>query len=295
MAKIIINTDIGGDFDDVLALVLALNSPEIEIAGVVTTKQHIRDKALFARKLLDSADRHDIPVFYAGQVLDDDRYVNVFDYKFLTSEERTAPDNENRISSAGIDFIIETVKKNPGEITLASLAPNTNIAAALQQDPSLAGKIKAVYAMGGVLDQEGGQREYPEHNYRIDRAAFYALCEQTSFPVYFLPRNLTRDLFLPVEVLKERQHASRLAAQVWQLAQAFLERTGYDSFRLSDPLTLGAVVQPELYVASPHQFYRKETRRSGEVALARQVEQGNVFCFTDFDRKSVYDLLVSRL
>lgn len=294
MEKVIINTDIGGDFDDTLALALALNSPEIQVVGVITTKQHIRDKALFARKLLDAAGRPDVPVFYAGQVLGDDGYMNVLEYGFLSDDDQAKSDEENRISSQTIEFLVRMLNEKPGEITLVSLAPNTNIAQALEQDPSIGEKIKAVYAMGGVLDREGGKREHPEHNYRVDRQAFNALCRQTSFPVYFLPRNLTYDVFLPADVLREQRERSPFASCLWHLAKKFSERTGYDSFRLSDPITVGAVVKPDLYVSAPHHFHRSETKK-GEIALARPTEQGNVHCFTDFDREKFYDLLVRRL
>ena len=59
MKNIILNTDIGGDFDDILALVLALNSPEIKIEGVITTKEDVRDEAA-------QAGAAGIPIFTRG-------------------------------------------------------------------------------------------------------------------------------------------------------------------------------------------------------------------------------------
>ncbi|NSW92658.1 MAG: nucleoside hydrolase [Firmicutes bacterium] len=62
--KIIIDTDIGDDIDDALAISFALNSPEVEIIGITTVFRNTDARAKIAGKLLKLAER-DIPV-YAG-------------------------------------------------------------------------------------------------------------------------------------------------------------------------------------------------------------------------------------
>src|SRR5690606_8806019 len=54
-----------------------------------------------------------------------------------------------------VDFIIETVKANPGEIELLAIAPLTNIAMALKKDPSIAKEIPHIYIMGGTNNSLG--------------------------------------------------------------------------------------------------------------------------------------------
>src|SRR5690606_22846119 len=64
--RVVLDTDIGTDVDDVLCLALALASPEIELVAVTTVSGDARLRAQIARRLLDLAGRPDIPVF-AGE------------------------------------------------------------------------------------------------------------------------------------------------------------------------------------------------------------------------------------
>ena len=196
MEKIIINTDIGGDFDDLLALLLAINSPEIDVLGVVTTKEHIRDKAKFAKKILNIAGKETIPVFYDGQLKNKGKgYISVYDYSFLTQSDLDFEDIEFGISNNGIEFIIDTIEKNPGEINLVSLAPNTNLASVIKINTDVVEKIKSIYLMGGTLNKTDENIDKPEHNYMRDRKSFNLVTNQ-EIPIYLVTRDITHDLFL---------------------------------------------------------------------------------------------------
>ena len=62
MKKILIDTDIGGDIDDALALALALNSPEVEIVGISTVYLGIEWRTNLTKNMLNIFGRGDIPV-----------------------------------------------------------------------------------------------------------------------------------------------------------------------------------------------------------------------------------------
>jgi uridine nucleosidase len=53
-----------------------------------------------------------------------------------------------------IDFIIETVSANPGEVTIVAIGPRTNLALALLKQPRLREEIAAIVFMGGALGLE---------------------------------------------------------------------------------------------------------------------------------------------
>ncbi|MDE1234502.1 nucleoside hydrolase [Vibrio aestuarianus] len=63
MRNIIIDTDIGDDADDILALALALKSSELNIVGVTTVFKNTQLRAKMAKHVLALAERQDIPVF----------------------------------------------------------------------------------------------------------------------------------------------------------------------------------------------------------------------------------------
>lgn len=294
MEQVIINTDIGGDFDDLLALVLALYSPEIEIQGIVTTKEHIRDKALFARKILDLAGRSDVPVFYFGEQKPSapGSYISVHDYGLITIEDTKKSDDESRISANAIEFIVQTITNHPNEITIVSLAPNTPYAAAIDAEPLIAQKVKQAYLMGGALDTEENRHAPPEHNYRKDRHAFQVLVD-SGIPINIIPRDITYQ-FLDPSVLAQKAPMDALHQTVWELAQRFLTYMNRTSFRVADPITMGAVIFPELYDSHPAKM-NTEKKRRGLVQTLPEETDSKIRVYTKIDTERFYARLCERV
>src|SRR5438045_2746972 len=59
---ILLDTDIGDDLDDALALALTLQSPEIDLRGVTTVAGDAHTRALIVCRLLHAVGREDVPV-----------------------------------------------------------------------------------------------------------------------------------------------------------------------------------------------------------------------------------------
>lgn len=70
-----------------------------------------------------------------------------------------------------VDFLIDTVHKHPGEITLLAIAPLTNIAMAIQKDPTIVPKIAHLYIMGGTNNALGNITPAAEYNFYTDPEA----------------------------------------------------------------------------------------------------------------------------
>jgi inosine-uridine nucleoside N-ribohydrolase len=137
--KVIIDTDVAmgyprHDVDDGLLLLIALNSPELEILGVTASWGNHDQKHTYAkaREILAAAGRRDIPCFSGAD-----------GYKDLG---RQTPASR---------FIAETVLKHPGEVSLLVVGAQTNIATAIMSDPEVAPAIKQVVCMGGTLAPPG--------------------------------------------------------------------------------------------------------------------------------------------
>ena len=144
--KILIDTDPGRD--DAVALLLALASPELDIAGVVAVAGNvpIQHTARNTRRIVELAARSDVPI-YAGC----DRPMA---RKLVTAEQIHGPTGmdddgyeppepkKGLESGHGVDFIIETLKSaEPRSVTLACIAPLTNVATALERAPDIASRI----------------------------------------------------------------------------------------------------------------------------------------------------------
>src|ERR1700678_1390976 len=151
--KIIIDTDPGTD--DAMALMLALNAPELDVRAItvvpgnVTAKQGL-DNAL---RMISLANRCDIPVAAGAQ---HPLFQKLITAEFWHGKNGLAnielPASKCKVDSRfGPDLIIELVHAAPHEVTLVPIGPLTNIALAVEKDPSIVPLVKEVIIMGGSI------------------------------------------------------------------------------------------------------------------------------------------------
>jgi len=140
--KVILDTDIGGDIDDAWALAFAMQSPDIDLIGVTIADGDTPARAKVAGKLLDAGGRDRVPVA-VGRKTSDRR-----EFQFAWAEDFTghAP-----VALPAAEFIAETIRAHPGEITLVAVGPLQNVADALRRDPDLGKRVKRVVLMSGSI------------------------------------------------------------------------------------------------------------------------------------------------
>lgn len=141
--KIIIDTDIGDDIDDVFAVGLALNSPELKILGITSAWGDTKLRARLLDRLLRETGRGDIPVAVGIE-----RHAPK---EGAFSQAAWARQEPERPHPDAVGFLLDQIRKNPGEITLVAIAPETNLAAALARDPATFKKLKRIVLMGGSV------------------------------------------------------------------------------------------------------------------------------------------------
>jgi inosine-uridine nucleoside N-ribohydrolase len=152
--KIIIDTDPGTD--DALALMLALNSPELDVRAVTVVPGNVTaamglDNAL---RMISLADRCDIPVAAGAQ---HPLFQKLTTAEFWHGKNGLAnielPPSKCKVDPRfGPDLIIQLVHESPHEITLVPVGPLTNIALAVEKDPSIVPLVKEVILMGGSIN-----------------------------------------------------------------------------------------------------------------------------------------------
>ena len=171
--KVWLDTDIGTDVDDVVALSLALLSPEIELVGVSAVYGDVALRSRMALKMLALAGRDDMPVF-AGceRPLLGERPVYWAGWE---GEGLLGPEDECLEPSPkhAVDALIEAIDENEGEVVLVSIGPLTNVGLALTKDPTIAHKVRLLLVMGGVCRLGAGGLDLPfaEHNVACDPEA----------------------------------------------------------------------------------------------------------------------------
>jgi inosine-uridine nucleoside N-ribohydrolase len=239
MQKIIIDTDIGDDIDDAFALALAVKSPELQVLGVTTAFGDTEARAKIADRFLAEIGREDIPVM-AG---------NPTATKNPMSQRRYA---ESRLVKTkhgdAVGFLLEQIRKYPGEITLIAIGPLMNVGAAIDKDAATFRKLKRVVIMGGSIRKGYGDLGYtapvppmPEWNILNDVDSAQKLFA-SGVPLFVMPLDSTQ---LKLDEVKRAFLFSQGTAVSDQLAVLY-HLWGQETPTLFDPMTLVYVLRPEL-------------------------------------------------
>lgn len=176
--KLIIDTDTGAD--DGSALILAAKSPEAEILGVTVLAGNVTLEQSAANALMALETAGSQAPVYLGS---DTRYTGEEIHAFSVFGEDGMGDNglihPSREPEQGnaVDFIIETVKKYPGEVEIIALGPATNVALAIQRDPEAMKGAKMIWSMGTSGLGPGNASPVAEFNVYADPEAYKALLD----------------------------------------------------------------------------------------------------------------------
>lgn len=159
--KIIFDCDLGSDIDDAFALGLILASPEFDVLGVVLDHGLTDKRAQVAARMLYLTGRTDIPIV-AGrktmQIVGTDIPAEYSgQYHWAEGFDKIRP-----IAKTASEFIIENLKKYPGEVILFTVGPVTNIGDAIKKNPDILKLAKHVYSMFGSFYLGYGTEEKPE-------------------------------------------------------------------------------------------------------------------------------------
>lgn len=201
--KIIIDTDPG--IDDAMAIFFALKSPKLDVLGLTTVFGNVPVKRATQNALLlmDLAEV-DIPVaqgaakplemaplphpdFVHGQ----DGFGNIG----LPESKRAAVDK------TAAQFIVDTVREFPHQVTLIALGPLTNLALALELDPELPALVDEVIVMGGAIKETGNVSPAAEANVINDPHAA-EIVFNTAWSVTMIGLDVTHQTILTMDVIE---------------------------------------------------------------------------------------------
>ncbi|XP_062236956.1 inosine-uridine preferring nucleoside hydrolase-like [Platichthys flesus] len=189
--KLFIDADTG--VDDAQAIMVALAAPDVEILGITccygnTPLENVLTNTL---RVLKVCNRLDIPVYRgcSGPLLANRRHAGDYHGKdgMGDAPDPDAPGLELLRKKRGVPAMVKIINQNPGEVTLVATAPLTNLAVAVQLDPSLPKKLKALYIMGGNTDSRGNTTVCGEFNFVADPEAAHIVLDRYTCPTYIAP------------------------------------------------------------------------------------------------------------
>ena len=159
---VLIDTDIGDDVDDAFALALAAVLPHLRVCAVTTVSGPVEERARLAEHILRAAGQAHVPVVPGSSAMRNGRPgPNKFSHTAVLDRNTVC---EHPATETATQCILRNSRQYL-PLTLIALGPLTNIAAALDEDPSLARRARLV-AMAGTLGVP-----YPDWNLRCDPAA----------------------------------------------------------------------------------------------------------------------------
>lgn len=246
--RLVIDTDVAPD--DLVAIAFLLATPSVEIAAItVTGAGEVRCEAglRIVFGLLDRLDAPDIPVACGPETpTAGDR---AFPPGFRENAERAAgldlPDSPREPAGDAVSLLTDSFD-GAGSTRLLTLGPLTNVAIALEADPTLASRIESVWAMGGAVDVAGNVAGSPgvesdntaaEWNIYVDPAALAAVLA-SGVPVHLVSLDGTNQVPVRPEFVREVIGHRDSSPAIGVLAELFAENpymTGGEYF-LWDPL-----------------------------------------------------------
>jgi len=257
--RIIIDTDpamgtVGGDPEDGLAIMLALNSPEVDVLGITIVQGNAPAEMGYsnARHLLTLMGRGDVPLLRGClRPMSSTRTTQIkllerrYELKQITvAVEPPAGDAD------AVSFLIDTVRAKPSDITLVTIGPLTNVATAIQKSQAFTEALRGVVMMGGTVACAGNITPAAEFNFWQDPEAADVVF-RSGVPLTMVGLDVcNKTRLLPEQVEERAAGGSDLgqfvleAAMPWFRAMAATE--GREGLHLYDSLAMAVAIDSSL-------------------------------------------------
>jgi purine nucleosidase len=235
---ILLDTDIGSDIDDAVALSYLLKQPQCELLGITTVTGDVAKRCACAEVVCRAAGREDIPI-HAGTskvLLHGPGQPNVPHYDAIAH----LPHKTDWKPNTAIDFLRQTIRSRPGEITLLTIGPFTNIALLFAIDPEIPRLLKRVVSMAGVFYSEEPKAEWNCLVDPIATAMVYSanVADQTTYGL-----DVTLQCTMPADEVRKRFNNPPLDI-VLMMAEAWFKE--HDVIRFHDPLPAVGIFTPDV-------------------------------------------------
>jgi purine nucleosidase len=299
---IILDTDIGTDVDDCLALALLLASPEIDLLGVTTVYGDVLLRSRMVLKLLalrgeqvaavpvDAGASEPMqqpgPVFWEGHE----------GHGLLTNDDAgLAP-----LPVHATDFLIQTVLERPGKVHLVAIGPLTNLALAVVKNEKFAANLAGITLMGGVVGgRDALDLPWTEHNFRCDPAAA-RIVVACGAPLRIVPLDVTTQVELyPADVARIENLGSPFHAAVADQVNRYPRYQKRGATTMHDPLAVALLIRPDLVNWKP---VHAQVETGGDYSAGRLIvhspgarHPANAEIALQVDAQAAHDFIVGRL
>jgi purine nucleosidase len=238
--KVIVDTDIGDDIDDLFAVALALSSPDLELLGITTAWGDTQLRARLVDRLLCETGTQNIPIL-AGVPTESHAPLGHRRWaeRFPKPEKPYPP---------AVDFLLEQIRRYPNQITLLAIAPFTNVGGLIERDPETARKLKRIVIMGGSVyrgynDNSYTPNHHPDAEYNIaSDVASARLVFRAGVPLYVMPLDSTQ---IKLDEVR-RQIIFQQSTPLTDALTLLYHQWGQPTPTLFDPVAVAFAISPEI-------------------------------------------------
>ncbi len=238
---VIVDTDIGDDIDDALALAFLLALDVFDLKAVTVVHGDVAAKSRLAAKLLAMAGRDDVPVAAGAS-----RPLTREPWLGLTEAQAGVlrPDEifPALATQPAVELMRHRLLATDTPLTLIALGPLTNVARLIEEAPEVRGRINELVLMGGLFGRPG-----PEYNVCIDPEAAQIVFD-SGLPMRLIPLDVGERCVMDVLQLETLSAGlsplHRLLADLVARWQAHFEKT---LPVLYDAAVVACLAAPELF------------------------------------------------
>jgi purine nucleosidase len=249
---VLLDTDIGTDVDDLLALALLVGAPEVQLIGVTTVYGDTVLRARMTRLVLDQMECKDVPIGIGARETLTGRPV------WWAGHEGQGIPGLDRVQidegATAADLLHRAATEHRGHLELFAIGPLTNVAEALSADDSFATSLRHLYIMGGAF-----WMEQAEHNIKCDPEAA-DIVFRSGIPMTICGLDVTQRVRLrEADMSQIREAAGGIGSVLEDQVRRWWAYTGATENPLHDPLAILPALHPELF-----RFEQCDVRVEGE-------------------------------
>ncbi|OJF77245.1 MAG: hypothetical protein BKP49_03700 [Treponema sp. CETP13] len=304
MERLILDCDTGQD--DAIAILMAHGAKNLAVEGIVavagnTTLENALENTL---KLTEDID-FNVPVYTGsrGPLIRKQIVASAIHGESGYDGPVFTKKRIKKSCGNGIDFIINTIMQNPGEINLVATGPLTDIAIAIKKEPKIITSVKRLIIMGGSLSK-GNVTPSAEFNIYADPEAA-KIVFNCGIEIYMMGLDVTKQTivskdFMQKCIVKQKEKPSR-SRQVFIDGMNFYIASCMKAIReapsMHDPCCIAFLINPSLFSFEKHLI---DVETKGELTYGETVDLGinensNIHVGIKVDTKQFFELLFQSL
>ncbi|CAN2177481.1 URH1 Inosine-uridine nucleoside N-ribohydrolase [Candidatus Nanopelagicaceae bacterium] len=279
MHKVILDTDIGTDVDDALALAVLLASQTVDLLGITTVYGDTQLRSKIAMHICELVQRT-VDTYFGESLPISGREV------WMSGEEGKNYKDLNRFnpeSQGAVEYLVETIASNPNAIDIIAIGPLTNIARAIQSSHDFEKNVKQLWIMGGDFTQSR-----VEHNFKCDIDAARIVLE-SKIPISILDLPSSQKTIIRTKEIDQIGRTPQLGSLLHSEIMSWIQPRNQDWTIPHDPIAALALLAPEFF----------ETSLAGQVKIDadgmsfwKESELGNVKLLNPIDPESAVQRMI---